>query len=103
MPKVGNKHYAYTAAGIAKAKKAAKKLGTKLKMHTGGHIGNLGFTTVDNLKKNNNGTKTAQMKTKGMDAFNPLIKLADEERKKRLQESLQKEYMEAVKSRRRRG
>ena len=36
MPKVGNKHYAYTAAGIAKAKKAAKKLGTKLKMSKGG-------------------------------------------------------------------
>ena len=43
MPKVGNKHYAYTAAGIAKAKNAAKKLGTKLKMSMGGDIGNLGF------------------------------------------------------------
>jgi len=63
MPKVGNKHYAYTAAGIAKAKNAAKKLGTKLKMSVGGHIGNLGFKTVDNLKKNNNGTKMAQLKT----------------------------------------
>ena len=103
MPKVGNKHYAYTPKGIAMAKSAAKKMGTKLKMHTGGHIGNLGFKTVDNLKKNNNGTKTAQMKTKGMDSLNPVIKLADKERRKRLMESLQKEYMEAVKSKRRRG
>lgn len=30
MPKVGNKHYAYTKAGMAKAKKAAKKSGKKL-------------------------------------------------------------------------
>ncbi len=32
MPKVGNKHYAYTPTGIAAAKKAAKKKGTPLKM-----------------------------------------------------------------------
>tara|TARA_B100001250_G_C19530458_1_gene670154 strand:+ start:388 stop:693 length:306 start_codon:yes stop_codon:yes gene_type:complete len=101
MPKVGNKHYAYTAAGIAKAKNAAKKLGTKLKMHTGG----LGFTTTDNLKKKKvKGTKTAQLKTKGMDALNPVIKLADEQRRKRLMQSLQTEYEKSAKSKRgRRG
>ena len=99
MPKVGNKHYAYTAAGIAKAKNAAKKLGTKLKMSVGGHIGNLNFTTTDNLKN-----KTAQLKTKGMDAFDSLIKLADEERRKRLMQSLQTEYEKSAKSKRgRRG
>jgi hypothetical protein len=32
MPKVGNKHYAYTPQGIKAAKKAAKKKGTPLKM-----------------------------------------------------------------------
>lgn len=30
MPKVGNKHYAYTPAGYAAAKKAAKKSGSKI-------------------------------------------------------------------------
>lgn len=30
MPKVGNKHYAYTAKGMAKAKAAAKKSGKKV-------------------------------------------------------------------------
>ena len=100
MPKVGNKHYAYTAAGIAKAKNAAKKLGTKLKMHTGG----LGFKTTDNLKKKVKGTKTAQLKTKGMDALNPVIKAAEELRRKRLMQSLQTEYEKSAKSKRgRRG
>ena len=37
MPKVGNKHYAYTPAGIAKAKTAAKKKGQTLKMSKGGN------------------------------------------------------------------
>lgn len=31
MPKVGSKHYAYTAKGMAKAKAAAKKKGMKVK------------------------------------------------------------------------
>jgi hypothetical protein len=30
MPKVGNKHYAYTKKGMAKAKAAAKKSGKKM-------------------------------------------------------------------------
>jgi len=30
MPKVGKKHYAYTAKGKAAAKKAAKRKGTKV-------------------------------------------------------------------------
>ena len=30
MPKVGNKHYAYTKKGMAKAKAAAKKSGKKV-------------------------------------------------------------------------
>ena len=30
MPKVGNKHYAYTPKGMAKAKAAAKKKGKKV-------------------------------------------------------------------------
>ena len=30
MPRVGNKHYAYTPAGMAKAKAAAKKRGKKV-------------------------------------------------------------------------
>ena len=30
MPKVGNKHYAYTQKGMAKAKAAAKKSGKKV-------------------------------------------------------------------------
>jgi len=30
MPKVGGKHYAYTPAGKAAAKKAAKRLGRKV-------------------------------------------------------------------------
>jgi hypothetical protein len=30
MPKVGNKHYAYTKAGMAKAKTEAKKKGVKV-------------------------------------------------------------------------
>lgn len=30
MPKVGNKKYAYTKAGMAKAKAAAKKTGKKV-------------------------------------------------------------------------
>lgn len=30
MPKVGNKHYAYTPKGMAAAKKAAKKSGKKV-------------------------------------------------------------------------
>ena len=30
MPKVGKKHYAYTAKGMAKAKAAAKKKGMKV-------------------------------------------------------------------------
>jgi|TARA_R110000765_G_scaffold420581_1_gene525713 hypothetical protein len=30
MPKVGNKHYAYSAKGMAKAKSAAKKSGKKV-------------------------------------------------------------------------
>ena len=30
MPKVGNKHYAYTKKGMAKAKSAAKKSGKKV-------------------------------------------------------------------------
>tara|TARA_R100000742_G_C4232822_1_gene54027 strand:- start:69 stop:380 length:312 start_codon:yes stop_codon:yes gene_type:complete len=102
MPKVGNKHYAYTAAGIAKAKNAAKKMGTKLKMHMGGHIGNLGFTTVNNLKKKLNGKKTAQLKTKGLEGANPIIKLADEQRRKRLMQSLQEEHAKSTKDRNRR-
>jgi hypothetical protein len=31
MPKVGKKHYSYTPKGIAKAKSAAKKKGTKVR------------------------------------------------------------------------
>ena len=31
MPKVGQKHYAYTAKGKAQAKTAAKRMGTKVK------------------------------------------------------------------------
>lgn len=31
MPKVGNKHYAYTPKGMAKAKADAKKKGKKVK------------------------------------------------------------------------
>jgi len=31
MPKVGNKHYSYTPKGKAAAKKAAKKMGVKVK------------------------------------------------------------------------
>tara|TARA_R110000824_G_scaffold61271_8_gene163077 strand:+ start:244 stop:393 length:150 start_codon:yes stop_codon:yes gene_type:complete len=31
MPRVGNKHYSYTPAGKAAAKKAAKKKGVKVK------------------------------------------------------------------------
>ena len=31
MPKVGKKHYAYTAKGKAAAKKAAKRTGMKVK------------------------------------------------------------------------
>ena len=31
MPKVGKKHYSYTARGMAKAKKAAKSKGLKVK------------------------------------------------------------------------
>ena len=30
MPKVGNKHYSYTAKGMAQAKAAAKKAGKKV-------------------------------------------------------------------------
>jgi hypothetical protein len=30
MPKVGNKHFAYTKAGMKKAKVAAKKKGVKI-------------------------------------------------------------------------
>ena len=30
MPKVGNKHFAYTTAGYAAARKAAKKQGAKV-------------------------------------------------------------------------
>ena len=30
MPKVGNKHYSYSAKGMAKAKSAAKKSGKKV-------------------------------------------------------------------------
>lgn len=30
MPKVGSKHFPYTKAGYAAAKKAAKKAGTKM-------------------------------------------------------------------------
>ena len=30
MPKVGNKHFAYTKAGMKKAKAAAKKKGVKV-------------------------------------------------------------------------
>jgi hypothetical protein len=31
MPRVGKKHYSYTAKGMAKAKSAAKKKGVKVK------------------------------------------------------------------------
>ena len=31
MPKVGSKHYAYTAKGKQQAKAAAKRMGTKVK------------------------------------------------------------------------
>lgn len=97
MPKVGNKHYAYTPKGIAMAKSAAKKMGTKLKMSVGGHIGNLGFKTVDNLK---GGKKVAGVIK---EVFQPVLDLAAEERKKKLMESLQKEYMKTAKDRKRRG
>ena len=32
MPKVGDKHFSYSAKGIAKAKEAVKKTGKKVKM-----------------------------------------------------------------------
>lgn len=35
MPNVGGKKYAYTKAGMAAAKKAAKKTGKKMTMKTG--------------------------------------------------------------------
>ena len=97
MPKVGNKHYAYTPKGIAMAKSAAKKMGTKLKMSVGGHIGNLGFKTVDNLK---GGKKVAGVVK---DAFKEVFDAAADIRKKKLMESLQKEYMKTAKDRKRRG
>jgi len=34
MPKVGQKHYAYTPKGKAQAKAAAKKMGVKVKYGT---------------------------------------------------------------------
>ena len=98
MPKVGSKHYAYTPKGIAMAKSAAKKMGTKLKMSVGGHIGNLGFKTVDNLKK---GKKVAgAIKDEMVD---PIRKFIKERNIKILKDSLQKEYMKTVKDRKRRG
>jgi len=96
MPKVGNKHYAYTPKGIAMAKSAAKKMGTKLKMSVGGHIGNLGFKTVDNLK---GGKKVAGVIK---EAFQPVLDAAAEQRRKRLMDSLQKEYEKSARDRRRR-
>lgn len=39
MPKVGSKHYAYTPAGKAAAKKARKKMATKKKMSKKGMMG----------------------------------------------------------------
>jgi hypothetical protein len=38
MPKVGGKHFDYTAKGIAKAKNYAKSTGKALKMNKGGYI-----------------------------------------------------------------
>jgi len=36
MPKVGNKHFAYTEAGVKAAKKAAKKTGKPMKTRNKG-------------------------------------------------------------------
>jgi len=38
MPKVGSKHFAYTAKGKAKAKAAAKKTGKKVEYKAGGKV-----------------------------------------------------------------
>jgi hypothetical protein len=38
MPKVGDKHFAYTAKGKAKAKAAAKKTGKKVEHSAGGKV-----------------------------------------------------------------
>ena len=38
MPKVGGKHFDYTAKGIAKAKNYAKSTGKALKMQKGAYI-----------------------------------------------------------------
>tara|TARA_Y100000590_G_scaffold427790_1_gene538366 strand:- start:802 stop:1005 length:204 start_codon:yes stop_codon:yes gene_type:complete len=38
MPKVGDKHFAYTEKGKAKAKAAAKKSGKKVEYKSGGKV-----------------------------------------------------------------
>ena len=50
-----------------------------------------------------NGMGFVQLKTKGMDALNPVIKTAEELRRKKLMQSLQKEYEKTVKDRKNRG
>ena len=41
MPKVGGKHFDYTAKGIAKANNYAKSTGKALKMKNGGYAKNI--------------------------------------------------------------
>ena len=51
-----------------------------------------------------NGMGFVQLKTKGMDALNPVIKAAEELRRKKLIQSLQTEYEKSASSKRgRRG
>jgi hypothetical protein len=40
MPKVGNQHFGYGPAGIAKAKATAKKQGVEVEYHAGGKVKN---------------------------------------------------------------
>ena len=38
MPKVGNRHFGYGPAGIAKAKATAQKQGVEVEYHVGGKV-----------------------------------------------------------------
>ena len=59
-------------------------------------LGNLGFKTVNNLK---GGKKVAGVIK---EAFQPVLDAAAEQRRKRLMDSLQKEYEKSARDRRRR-
>jgi len=50
-----------------------------------------------------NGMGFVQLKTKGMDALNPVIKTAEELRRKKLMQSLQEEHAKSTKDRNRRS